>query len=93
MCGELFVFKESEMENRNKEVECTVVLRLVSDGSVNGTRIETSDGKRVSGVERIGWELDSGYPGYAHVTLTFLAARVKLSGEIPSFPKSKKIKG
>lgn len=56
-----------------------VNLRIVSDGTSAGTRVETADGVPVDRVTSVAWMLEGGRPARAVVTL--MSVPVELVGE------------
>jgi hypothetical protein len=64
-------------------------VRITSDGTPHGTRVETEDGTLIKGVQAVRWSLDVG--GMAKVSIDVLAVAADVVGlveeEDASFPE------
>lgn len=58
-------------------------LRLTSDGTPQGTRIETEDGTLVKGIQKVRWSLEMGK--FAKLQLEVLAVPVDVVGDLVDF--------
>lgn len=55
-------------------------LKIISDGSVQGTRLYDSDGNEIGPVEKIEWSIDaSDWGGGASATITFSGVAIEAS--------------
>lgn len=57
-------------------------LRVTSDGTSTGTRVETEDGQLVHGIQRIEWRAEIG--AFAVLSIDVLAVACDVVGLVPS---------
>jgi hypothetical protein len=64
-------------------MEVIMRLRVISDGTVKGTHLETEDGEEIEGVVSLVWEIDAhGGPEISFTRVSLLGVSADLIGEI-----------